>query len=111
MFKDATGRHVSVDVQCDHDVIVHSWGRWDVGACSVHHDLPLLTALFLPVSPPPPSSTVAQMTTQELLLCEYRQPVGLIRRSASTSDSVCLFRKSNSNANHKDKNVRHRNSN
>lgn len=52
MLKDATGGgHASVHVQCDHDVIVHSWGSWDVGACSTrgHHELPLLTALFLPV--------------------------------------------------------------
>lgn len=35
----------------------------------------LLTALFLPVSPPP----ILQMTTQELLLCEYTQPRGFIQ--------------------------------
>lgn len=84
MFNDATGGHASVDVQCDHD-IVHSWGRSDVGACSVlvHRDLPLLTAFFLPVPPPPPhtSSALAQMTTQELLLCEYRPPFILILHS------------------------------
>lgn len=51
------------------------------------------------------------MTTQELLLCEYRQPGGLIQRSGPAPDPVCRSRKSNSNANHKDKNVRHRNSN
>ena len=84
-------------------------GGGDVGACRVYacHILPLLTALFLP----PRSSPVAQMTTQELLLCEYTGPFDLTFHTSSMSEYLCLFRKSNSNANHKDKNVRHRNSN
>lgn len=68
---------MSVDVPCDHDVIVHSW---DVEACSIrfHPDLPSLTALFL-LFFSPPASAVAQMTTQELLPCEYRPPLSLIQ--------------------------------
>lgn len=92
MFKDATGGHASVDVQCDHDVIVHSWGRWDVGAwCSVHvyHDLSLLTALSACLSSP--HTPILRWPRWRLRSCSSVSTVHLLAYSGAQLPRLIVF--------------------
>lgn len=123
--QNATGRHASVDIKFDHNVIVHTWsniwGSWGEHVVfaafiiSIHnHNLPptdLFVCVCLCFDDP---SLLPRWWLRSCSPVSTDHNFNVVCVHIATLRKIMLtlfFRKSNSNANHKDKNVRHRNSN